>query len=216
MAGTDLPGTPSAPLAELIREAAARSITLPDAATARFQIYIQTLLLWRRRLSLTTAATAAEIVRSHILDSLMPCRFIQPEMRVADLGSGAGFPGIPLAIVCERAHMSVVESRRKKANFLREVVRTAELANVEVIEERAERLAGHLWDVVVSRAVWGLADFLAVSERLLVHGGVAIAMKGPKGEAEAISYTGPLAKSDAVEYQLPTGAHHRLVVYRKP
>lgn len=216
MAGADLPDTPSAPIAELVREAAALGVTLPDAAIARFQIYIQTLLLWRRRLSLTTAATAAEIVRSHILDSLMLCRFIQPEMRVADLGSGPGFPGIPLAIVCDRAHVAVVESRRKKANFLREVVRTAELANVEVIEERAERLADQLWDVVVSRAVWRLADFLPVGERLLVRGGVAIAMKGPKGEAEASLYTGPLAQSDPVEYQLPTGAHHQLVVYRKP
>lgn len=217
MAGADPQPTQSAPIAELVRAAAALGLPLSDTATARFRIYIDTLLLWRRRLSLTTAATAAEIVRSHILDSLMLCQFIQPGMRVVDLGSGAGFPGIPLAIVCEQAHVSLVESRRKKANFLREVVRTAGLANAEVLEERAEGLAARLaepWDVVVSRAVWTMADFLAVSECLLAPQGMAIAMKGPKVAAEAVSYTGPLVHSDTVEYRLPTGARHRLIVYR--
>lgn len=210
--------TPAAPIAELIRGAAALGIALTDGAISRFQLYIEKLLLWSSRLSLTTASTPEEIVRSHILDSLPLCRFIEPEMRVADLGSGAGFPGIPLAIACERAHVSLVESRRKRANFLREVVRTCELANAEVVEERVEHLVDRgagPWNIVVSRAVWQLRDFLILGERLLTHGGLAIAMKGPSEGALGLSYHGPLLQGQTVEYQLRSGAHHRLIIYRK-
>jgi len=208
----------AAPIAELVRESAALGITLSDAAIRRFQSYIDTLLLWRTKLSLTTAATPQQMVRDHILDSLALYRFIHPGMRIADLGSGAGFPGVPLAIVCEGARFSLVEARRKKANFLREVARTAMLANVEVIEERAERLGNdvtQLWDLVVSRAVWALADFLTISERLLVPDGLAIAMKGPKASSEALLDRATFVRADIVEYRLATGAHHRLMVYRR-
>ena len=219
MEGANRRAAPSGPINELVREAAAISVALSDSAITRFQIYIDTLLLWRKRLSLTTAASAEEIVRSHILDSLTLCRFVLPGMRVADLGSGAGFPGIPLAIAGDQARVSLVESRRRKANFLREVVRSAELANAEVIEERAERLADHVtepWDVVVSRAVWRLSDFLKVSEHLLARGGVAVAMKGPRASTERPLYRGALVPSDVVEYRLQSGAHRQLIVYRKP
>ena len=219
MEDADQRDAPTAPLAELVRGAAALGIALTDRAISRFQVYIETLLLWRGRLSLTAASTPEEIVRSHILDSLPLGRFIEPGMRVADLGSGAGFPGIPLAIACDKAHVSLVESRRRRASFLREVVRTCGLANAEVIEERVEQLAARgagPWDLVVSRAVWQLRDFLVLAERLLAHGGLAIAMKGPKERAAGPSYHGPLLQSQTVEYQLPSGAHHRLMVYRKP
>jgi len=219
MEAADQGANSPAPLAELVREAARLGLTLSDTQVARFRIYIDTLLLWRSRLSLTTAATPQAIVRSHILDSLALCRFVESTMRIADLGSGAGFPGIPVAIACDGAHVSLVESRRKKANFLREVVRAATLANAEVIEARAEDLTGHPsapWDLVVSRAVWPLHDFLDVSERILKTGALAVAMKGPQSMNEALRYGGPLVQADTVEYELLTGARHRLLVYRKP
>jgi 16S rRNA (guanine527-N7)-methyltransferase len=205
-----------ASIVTLVREAARIGVAISGTAAARFQVYIDTLLLWRSRLSLTTAATPEAIVRMHIIDSLSVCRFIRPGMRVADLGSGAGFPGIPLAIMCDNARLALVESQRKKANFLREVIRRAQLTNAEVIEERAEHLAPASWDLVVSRAVWRLPGFLGVSERLLKKGGLAVAMKGPTGIAESRSDHGVLVPSEVVEYQLPSAAHHRLIVYRKP
>lgn len=219
MEDADQREAPAAPVAALVRGAAVLGIALSNTAISRFQLYIETLLLWRSRLSLTTASTPEEIVASHILDSLSIYRFIEPGMRVADLGSGAGFPGIPLAIACERAQVSLVESRRKKANFLREVVRSCELGNAEVVEERAEhvvdRCAGR-WNVVASRAVWPLRDFLVLSEPLLTHGGLAIAMKGPSERSGQTSYLGPLLQSEIVEYQLHSGARHLLLIYRKP
>ena len=211
--------TTPAEIAELRREAAHLGLTLSDSALNSFRIYIDTLLLWRTRLSLTAAATAHEIIGAHILDSLVLCRFVRDDMRLADLGSGAGFPGIPLAIACGGAHVSLVESRRKKANFLREVLRAAKLANAEVIEDRAEQLAdcgGQRWDLIVSRAVWALSQYLDVSERLLATGGLVIAMKGPKTTQEAGAYQGCLVQTEVVDYELPNGARHRLLLYRKP
>ncbi len=206
-------------IALLRREAAHLGLTLSPSALDRFRVYVDTLLLWRNRLSLTGATTARELVGSHILDSLVLCRFVRDGMRVADLGSGAGFPGIPLAIACDGARVSLVESRRKKANFLREVLRAAGLANAEVIEERAERLVDHYMagcDLIVSRAVWTLSDYLQVSESLLAAGGLVIAMKGPKAEQEVRTYKGRLVQAEALEYDLPSGARHRLLVYRRP
>jgi len=219
MGAADLSASTPAEIAELLREAKHLGLTLSDSALNRFRVYIDTLLLWRSRLSLTAAVTAHEIVGSHILDSLALCRFIREGMRVADLGSGAGFPGIPLAIACGYAHVSLVESRRKKANFLREVLRAAELANAEVIEERAEQLADHIstpWDLIVSRAVWALSEFLTISEALLATGGLVIAMKGPKVIEEVRTYNGRLVQADVFDYGLPSGARHRLLLYFKP
>jgi 16S rRNA (guanine527-N7)-methyltransferase len=164
------PAARSTAIVELAREASTLGLVLSEHAIARFRIYLDTLLMWRQRLSLTAAATPLEVVRSHILDSLAPWKFVQPGYRLVDLGSGAGFPGIPLAIICEQSHVTLVESRRKKANFLRAVIRATGLKNVEVIEARAEVLvqqAAVPWDIVVSRAVWRLPEFLAISGRLL-------------------------------------------------
>src|SRR5512140_185186 len=133
-------GNSSDPFETLARAALAVPITLTASALDRCKRYVETLLLWRQRLSLTSAATPWAIVLDHILDSLHLAPLIRPGCRVADIGSGAGFPGVPLAIVCPEAHFVLVESRRKKANFLREVARQVRLTNVEVAEQRAEGL----------------------------------------------------------------------------
>ena len=205
---------PAAALTDLEHGAGAFGLTLSNQQLAQFESYLSTLLLWSRRLSLTGATTARELVRRHILDSLPAARFVHPHSHVADLGSGAGFPGIPLAIACPGASVTLVESRRKRANFLREVARSARLENVEVSEGRAEVIAKErraAYDVVISRAVWETAAFLRVSAPLLKGGGVAIAMKGPKTATASISpgFSAP----ELVRYSIPDGIAHVLVVY---
>ena len=204
-------------LAELAAEAKAIGLVLPVQALRQFEVYLGTLLIWRARVSLTAAASPADIVRFHILDALRVARYIEPGYRVADLGSGAGFPGIPLAIVCPGAKLVLVESRRKRANFLREVVRGARLENVEVMEDRAEALAtqrGGQFDVVVSRAVWQLAEFLDIGATLLRPGGLAIAMKGPKALAEAVAHPS-FGATEMVRYQLNGAVERVLLLARR-
>ncbi len=219
MAGADTDAVRAA-LAELAAGARGFGLPLSIAQIACFEIYIDTLLVWNRRLSLTAARTAGEVVRKHILDSLPAARLIPSqstitEPRVADLGSGAGFPGVPMAIVRPDAHVTLVEPRRKRANFLREIAREVPLPNVEVREEHAETISGDaaVYDLVVSRALWPLPKFLDISRRLLRPGGLAIAMKGPKTAAEE---TAPgFAAQETVRYALPDGAQHVLLVYRR-
>ena len=203
--------------AELARGALQLGVSLSPGQLAAFETYVNTLVFWRSRLSLTAAATPLAIVRSHILDSLPVARFIEPGWRVADLGSGAGFPGIPLAIVCPQSRIVLIESRRKKANFLRDVARRCQLANAEVSEERAEVLAAEspeIFDLVVSRAVWPVSDFLGISRALLRSEGLAIAMKGPKARAETTSDPA-FASPQVVFYKLHGGIERLLLVYRK-
>ena len=206
-------------MAELACGAADIGLAPSEEAFSRFRTYLDTLMLWRRRFSLTAATTPLAVVREHILDSLQIARFLRPEFQVVDLGSGAGFPGISLAIVCAECSFILVESHRKKANFLREVARAASLANVEVVEQRAEAL--HTLrlkpsDVVVSRAVWSLSAFLALSEQLLNDRGLAIAMRGSRGLAEAADYHGALVPYEIFRYALSNGRQHALVIYQRP
>jgi 16S rRNA (guanine527-N7)-methyltransferase len=207
---------PASALADLDRGAKALGLTLNEQQLAQFEIYLDVLLLWRRRLSLTGAATAGVLVRQHILDSLPAARFVCDHCCVIDLGSGAGFPGVPLAIACPYASVTLVESRRKRASFLHEVIRCARLDNVGILENRAELIAKErptAYDVVISRAVWETATFVRVGESLLKPGGAAIAVKGRK----TVTYcTFPgFSAPEVLRYTLPDGIEHALVVYRR-
>ena len=204
-------------LAELVRGATALGESLSGAALSQFQTYIDTLLLWRQRVSLTGASSAVDVVRFHVLDALHICRFVGPDHRVVDLGSGAGFPGLPLAIARPAATVVLVEPRRKRANFLREVVRGARLTNAAVEEARAEDLHGSMaggCDVVVSRAVWALDVFLALARPLLRCGGLVVAMKGPKADTEVRTAPPGFVAGDVVTYELHGGVARRLMTYR--
>lgn len=190
-------------------------VALTESSLERCKTYVDTLLLWRQRLSLTAAKTAESIVFDHLLDSLYVAPFLKPGFRVADIGSGAGFPGVPLAIVRRDVTFLLLEPRRKRANFLREVARQTRLGNVEVQEKRAEDLeVTGAFDVVVARAFGSAHDLLAVSARLVKPAGLVIAMKGPKGRNESAVHPA-FAAAEIVEYRLPNGAMHLLLVHRR-
>ncbi len=184
---------------------------------ATFETYLETLQLWASRISLTAARTACDITERHIWDSFSVVPWLESSVTVADLGSGAGFPGVPIAIVRPDVRVLLVEPRRKRANFLREVVRQCRLVNAVVAEERAEVFAaGHSGcvDVTVSRAVWPVKEFLAISRVLLRLGGLAIAMKGPKTRTAVALEEGFLAPR-LVSYTLGGAVEHTLVIYQR-
>lgn len=213
----DSPAGTHAAARDLAEGAIRSGITLTAQQFAAFEAYIATLLFWRTRLSLTGAATPVDIVRAHILDSLAVVEHVPARSILVDLGSGAGFPGVPLAIARPHASITLVESRRKRANFLREVVRRSQLANTSVVEGRAEELsarAAGTFDVVVSRAVWSVPELLPVAAELLRSGGLAIAMKGPKGMREARPSPG-FRTPETVTYKLHAGIERMLLIFRK-
>jgi 16S rRNA (guanine527-N7)-methyltransferase len=146
------------------------------------------LVEWNGRFNLTAITELADIVDKHLLDSLA----VLPQLRglhIADIGSGAGFPGLPLAIANPGRRYTLVESTGKKAGFLRHVVEKLALENVEVFHGRAEALKPRpAFDGAISRALGPIAEFVRVAGHLPARDGRLYAMKGraPDEELKAL------------------------------
>lgn len=133
---------------------------------------------WGARMNLTAIRERAEQVTKHVLDSLSVRTYLRGT-RIADVGSGAGFPGIPLAIVEPSRQFVLIESTGKKCRFLEHVRDALELENVEVRQARAEsHEPGVRYDTVIARAVGPVADLVRVAGPLVAGGGCLLAMKG--------------------------------------
>ena len=163
-------------------------LTLAPAQIGALAALLAELADWNTRINLTAITDPAEAVDKHLLDSLA----ILPHLKglaIADVGSGAGFPGLPLAIADPDRRFCLIESTGKKAGFLRHVVARLELPNVEVVAERAEAFRPPApFDSVIARALGSLADFIRVAGHLATRDGRLLAMKGrvPEEELNAI------------------------------
>jgi 16S rRNA (guanine527-N7)-methyltransferase len=125
------------------------------------------------------------VVRRHFLDSLAILPFITATGRLLDIGSGAGFPALPIRIALPEKEVVLVESNRKKSNFLREITRQLNLNQVSIMEERAEELDANeigQFSEIVTRAFGSTEIFLKLSRPLLSNNGRSLIMHGPKGD----------------------------------
>ena len=161
-----------------------------DALAPPLLAYLALLDRWNKTYNLTAIRDPREMLSKHLLDSLAMWRHVRPGA-LADLGTGPGLPGIPLAIAKPGLRVTLVESNGKKARFLREAVRTLKLDNARVAESRAEALdeAGR-YDQLTARAMDTLAGIVRVGGHLLRPGGVLLAMSQrprPCGSMSAIS-----------------------------
>jgi 16S rRNA (guanine527-N7)-methyltransferase len=156
------------------------ALSLNTAFSHALLVYLDLLVRWNKAYNLTAIRDPKEMLTKHLLDSLaMHPYFTQDNL--ADLGTGAGLPGIPLAIIRPEAHISLIESNGKKTRFLREVVRQLALPNVTVIESRAESVnQPQQFQAITARAMDRLAGILDVGGHLLNKNGVLLAMKGPQ------------------------------------
>ena len=166
------------------RGLAALGLEAPPDAVERLERYLALVARWNQVYNLTAITDPAEMVPKHLLDSLAPLPHLEAA-RLADVGRGAGRPGIPIAILRPDLPVALVESSGKKARFLRTAQRELGLANVSVAESRIER-----WrpdpapDAVVARALAPLPELCALIAPWLPAGGRLYALKGPKAEAE--------------------------------
>ena len=165
---------------------AALRIDLPDDVVARLLDYLALLHRWNATYNLSAVRDPLEMVTRHLLDSLAIVPYVYGAT-LADLGTGAGLPGIPLAIVAPERAVTLVDSNGKKTRFLRAAVRELRLANVSVAEARVEAVQGR-FDCVTARAFATLADMLAWGGHLLAPGGRWLALKGrhPQDEIDAL------------------------------
>ncbi len=168
-----VPGSDAVPgrdldLDALLAEAGAAPLT--DAQSAQFATYLQLLLRWNARTNLTAIRDPQQIRRRHFLECILAARALPPEVRtLLDFGSGAGFPGVPIAICRPEIAVTLAESQHKKAAFLREVARSLPLP-VAVHGGRAEELAEKV-DCVALRAVDRMDEAVAAATRLVAAGG---------------------------------------------
>jgi 16S rRNA (guanine527-N7)-methyltransferase len=207
--------------------AAAIGIRLGPAELDRFATYHREILLWNRRINLVSERSAQEIVIRHFLDSLTPAPFLdRPDGALIDLGSGGGFPGIPLRIALPGLHLSLVEASRKKSSFLSHVVRTLRLDGVQVIRERVEALTAEeilagRFDTLISRAAFKLPDLIRTASFFLKPGGQLIAMKGPDPqeemeETERISEAAGMVFTACRAVRLPgADSLRKLIIYNR-
>lgn len=136
------------------------------------------------RFNLTAIRDRPGMLRKHVLDSLSVHSYLRGR-RVADVGTGAGFPGLPLAIVNPERDFVLLEATGKKANYAAQTAQRLGCGNVEVMAKRAEAYRPHeLFDVVTARALSSLADFVAYAGHLCAPGGRLLAMKGKRPEEE--------------------------------
>jgi 16S rRNA (guanine527-N7)-methyltransferase len=160
-------------------------IALTDAQGNALTTLLAELAEWNGRFNLTAIRSPADMLTKHVLDSLA----VHPHLRgasVADVGTGAGFPGLPLAIVDPDRRFTLLEATAKKARFVEHAVERLGLGNVAVVNERAERYRppGPGFDSVVARALGELAEFVRVAGHLCAPEGKLLAMKGKSPEAE--------------------------------
>ncbi|WP_159017002.1 16S rRNA (guanine(527)-N(7))-methyltransferase RsmG [Cognatiluteimonas profundi] len=164
------------------------ALGLPPSLAAPLQAYLALLDRWNRTYNLTAIRDPREMVTKHVLDSLAMHGFVD-DGSLADLGTGAGLPGIPLAIANPALQVTLVESSGKKARFLREAARSLQLGNVRVAESRIETLGeAGAYDAITARALATLPLILELGGHLLKPDGRLLAMKGvvPDDEIAAL------------------------------
>ena len=215
----------------LRRGAGKLGIELDDGQIDLLEAFVRELLAANERLNLTRIVDPEEMADKLLLDSIYPGRFLEGEGRVLDLGTGGGFPGIPLKIVCPEMRLTLIDGKRKKINFVKYVIRQLGLEGIAARQVRVEALAGEgeRFGCVITRAVASLADLVGMAFPVLEPGGVVVAMKGARypEEMDRFRKTGKMACGNRVvdpkaldigvePYQLPlSGLERALVFIRK-
>lgn len=176
-----------------MRELIAKYIPRADDAQAeKFIRYFELLVLWNQKMNLTAITEPEEVVAKHFADSLLPADLIPLNARCIDVGTGAGFPGVPLLIMRPDLHMTLLDSLAKRLTFLEELLPELGIARVPLLHARAEDagrdngLRGK-FDIALTRAVASAPALLEWTIPLLKVGGASLMYKGPKAEEELAS-----------------------------
>lgn len=165
------------------------NIDVTEIELDAFYKYMKGILEWNRKINLTAITDEKVFIVKHFIDSLTVNSFIEDRKSIIDIGTGAGFPGIPLKIINNKKKFVLVDSINKKLNVIRNVSESIKLDDLEIIHSRAEDLANkkeyrEMFDVAVTRAVSNFSTILEYMLPFIKIGGIAICMKGPNYEIE--------------------------------
>jgi 16S rRNA (guanine527-N7)-methyltransferase len=168
----------------LVEGASRLGVALGAAEREKLLRLLDELDVWNARMNLTAIRERPQQITKHLLDSLSLQRFLRGE-RVIDIGTGAGFPGLPLAMVNVSRQFTLLDSTGKKLKFIDHVCQLLELRNVTTVHSRAENYRPAVrFDIVVSRAIGPVGQFVEYSGHLCAGGGRLLAMKGRHPQAE--------------------------------
>lgn len=164
-------------------------MNIDEEKEIKFEKYKDLLLEWNEKINLTAITEEDEIILKHFIDSCSILKYIENNQKIIDIGTGAGFPGIPLKIMNESLNITLVDSLNKRVNFLNEVIKELELKNIEAIHSRAEDIGKddkyrEKYDIATSRAVANLSTLLEYLMPFVKVNGMCICMKGPNIEEE--------------------------------
>lgn len=199
-------------------------LELDEGRVSQLLDYLALLQKWNRVYNLTAVRDPAEMLTHHLLDSLAA---IQPllrqtrgePVRLLDVGSGGGLPGVVIAIVCPQIDVSCVDTVGKKAAFIQQAAATLKLPNLRGVHARVEALTaeqGGGFDVVCSRAFASLVDFTAWSQAALKPGGVWMAMKGKHPADELAALPPAVAVFHVEQLQVPGLDAERCIIWMRP
>ena len=166
-------------------------LELPPETQQKLLDYVALVQKWNKVYNLTAVRKTDKILTHHLLDSLAVVPHVANATTILDVGSGAGLPGIPLALALPQAQLTLLDSNQKKTAFLHQALIELQLSNAEVVCKRVEKYqSNQLFSVVVSRAFSDLAAFVAQAGRLVAPGGTLLAMKGVHPADEIAQLTG--------------------------
>jgi 16S rRNA (guanine527-N7)-methyltransferase len=203
----------------LSRGLAALGLDLPAAAQEKLLAFAALLGKWNKVYNLTALRNEEQVISHHLLDSLAVLPHLGNAKRLADIGSGGGLPGIPLAIAKPDLQVALVESNQKKSAFQQQAKIELGLTNVSVHCERVEAWQpAEKYDAVISRAFSDLAEFVRTSGHLLGEGRALLAMKGLHPYEEIAQLPAGWRVADVRPLQVPgvEGARHLVRVEREP
>ena len=206
-------------------------VKIGSEEAGKFSIHAGELIKWNSKTNLTAITDPLEVAVKHFLDSLAPARIIPPGLSMLDMGSGGGFPGIPLKIILPSLSVSLVDSSRKKVSFLKHVIRTLGLEGINAFQARVEDLSENKerFDVVICRAFSSLDKFIESAIPILAENGIIVALKGKVSYKEIesvrlsenekrgyITASGLLYDMEVVKYSLPyIDSERTLMIMRK-
>lgn len=199
----------------LVKQSDKMALALTDNQLDTLMAYLQLLVKWNKAYNLTAVKDPVEMVSRHLLDSLSLLPFIKGP-RIIDVGSGAGLPGIPLAICRPDIEVTTLDSNGKKTRFQNQVKVELGLSNLTVINGRAEACTDEPFDEVVSRAFASIADMIKWTHQLCRLEGVFLAMKGlyPEDELAQLPSGFVLKNSHSLNVPGTQGARHLMVIGR--
>lgn len=192
----------------------------------KFELFKQELISWNEKINLTRITSEDEIYAKHFIDSLIPCKYINENSKIIDVGTGAGFPGIPIKIYLENTDITLLDSVNKKLIYLNSVIDKLKLENIKVVHGRAEDIAKkeeyrEMYDIAISRAVANMTTLVELLIPFVKIGGKIICMKGPnvleelEESKKAIEILGGKIEN-IVKYEIPNiEIEYNLVIINK-